>query len=66
MTVSDLAAAFQKADLLSGNLHSPDGERLIAHIMPANLEEADDLAADFGFERVDGELDRRTYEEVTA
>ena len=45
----------------SGTVRSPDGERVIAHIMPADLNRTDELAAQFGLERVDDELDRRTY-----
>ena len=32
-----------------------------AHIMPRELKVADEIAADHGFERVDDEMDRRTY-----
>jgi len=57
-----LARAIMRRELHSGTVASPDGERLIAHIMPANLEEVDKIAAEYGFERVDDEMDRRVFE----
>ena len=39
----------------------PQTNKLVVHIMPGNLDKADEIAADLGFERVDDELDRRVY-----
>ncbi|MFP4218440.1 MAG: hypothetical protein ACLFR6_06340 [Salinarchaeum sp.] len=53
--------ALMAEELNNAGISSPDGERVIVHISPSDLDRADELAAEFGLERVDDELDRRTY-----
>jgi hypothetical protein len=62
-----LAEAWVKADVTTGTGIScpPNDTRVTVHIMPANLDEADQIAREHGYERVDDEMDRRTYRPIS-
>jgi hypothetical protein len=66
MTTPDLASMARtlvRRDLTTGTgiWKPPNSSRVIVHILPGNLDEADRVAARNGYERVDDELDRRTF-----
>lgn len=59
---SALAHELIQKKLDSGAVKSPPGtQKLVVHILPTNVDEADKIAADLGFERVNDVLDRRVY-----
>jgi len=39
----------------------PNSEKVVCHVMPSELDAVEELAAEYGLERVDDEMDRRTF-----
>jgi hypothetical protein len=62
-----MAQAWLEADLTTGTGISspPDESRVTVHILPGNIDEADEIAREHGYERVDDEMDRRTYRPIS-
>jgi hypothetical protein len=43
----------------------PNSPRITVHVLPGNIDEADHIAREHGYERVDDEMDRRTYQPIS-
>jgi hypothetical protein len=65
--VAKLAEAWIKADVTKGTGIScpPNSQEVTTHILPPNIDEADRIAGEHGYKRVDSELDRRTYRPIS-
>jgi hypothetical protein len=64
----ELAEAWTKNDVKRRGTSissPPNSTRVTVHILPGNLDEADQIAREHGYERVDGEMDRRIYRPIS-